>query len=251
MKTINKAFDLLELFLDNGDELTLAELARLSRLNKSTVCRIAATMAKRGYLRQQGRRGAYSLGTKYLDFSGVVKKGLRVRDIAFPFLVELKNKINESVIMVLWDGKEAVIHEIFHSLHTLKVAPDEGTKMPLHCTASGKIILANLKARDFQKYSRDAKLELYTPNTIFDLKELRKQLVDVRLKGVAFDDEEFAAGVRGVSAGLKDNQGNIIGTIGAIAPSVRLSYTRAREIVPDIKSYALRISMELGYKGDL
>jgi IclR family KDG regulon transcriptional repressor len=250
MKTLNKAFDIMELFLDHGNELTLADLARLSRINKSTVCRIAATMAKRGYLRQQGKRGAFSLGTKYLDFSGVVKNGLRVREVAFPFLVELKNRLNESVIIVLWDGKEAVIHEIFHAQHTLKFAPDEGTKMPLHCTASGKIILANLKARDFQKYTRDTRLDSYTPNSINDIQELRKQLVDVRREGVAFDDEEFSIGVRGVSSGLKDNQGNLIGTIGAIGPSVRLTYGRTRGMVPDIKNYALKISRELGYKGD-
>jgi IclR family KDG regulon transcriptional repressor len=250
MKTLNKAFDIMELFLDNGNGLTLAELARLSRLNKSTVCRIASTMTKRGYLKQQGRRGAYSLGTKYLDFSGVIKNQLKVRDVAFPYLIELKNKLNESVIMVLWDGQEAVIHEIFHALHTLKVAPDEGTKMPLHCTASGKIILANLKAREFQKYSRETKLETYTPNTIKDIKELRKQLIDVRAEGVAFDDEEFSLGVRGVSSGLKDNQGNIIGTIGAIGPSVRLTHIRIRDIVPDIKDSALKISRDLGYKGE-
>jgi IclR family KDG regulon transcriptional repressor len=249
MKTLNKAFDIMELFLDSGEELTLAELARLSRLNKSTVCRIVSTMAKRGYLKQPRKWGAYSLGTKYLDYSGVIKNRLKVRDVAFPHLVELKNKLNESVIMVLWDGKEAVIHEIFHALHTLKVAPDEGTKMPLHCTASGKIILANLKAGEFQKYSHDIKLETYTPNTIIDIKELKKQLIVVRQRGVAFDDEEFSLGVRGVSSGIKDNQGNIIGTIGAIGPSVRLTYPSARDIVPEIRSYALRISRELGYKG--
>jgi len=250
MKTLNKAFDIMELFLDHGSDLTLAELASLSRLNKSTVCRIAAAMAKRGYLRQQGKRGAYSLGTKYLDFSGVIKNGLRVREVAFPYLVDLKNKLNESVILVLWDGKEAVIHEIFHALHTLKFAPDEGTKMPLHCTASGKIILASLKAADFQKYARGSHLEAYTSHSIRDIPELRKQLVVIRREGVAFDDEEFAIGVRGVSSGLRDNQGNIIGAIGAIGPGVRLSEARIREMVPDIKNWALKISGELGFKGD-
>jgi DNA-binding IclR family transcriptional regulator len=250
MKTLNKAFDILELFLDHSSELSLAEMANLSRLNKTTICRIASTMVKRGYLKQQRKRGKYSLGTKYLDFSGIIKNGMRIRDTALPYLEELSRALKESVILVLWDGREAVLHEIFHARHALKVAPDEGTRMPLHSTASGKIILAYLKDEDLQKIFKGTKLEIFTANTIIDINDLKKHLSRIRQEGIAYDDEEYSKGVRGVSAALRDSQGAIVGTIGAIGPSVRLTRARMRKTVPVIKSCALEISRELGYRGE-
>jgi IclR family transcriptional regulator, KDG regulon repressor len=248
MKTLNKAFDILELFLDQPKELSLEELAKLSRLNKTTVCRIALTMVRRGYLKQPKKRGKYSLGTKYLDFSGVLKNGMGIRDVALPFLEELSRELQESVILVLWDGREAILHEIFHARHALKVAPDEGTRMPLHSTASGKIILAYLKDEELQKIFKGKKLEISTEKTIANIKELKKQLNGIRREGIAFDDEEFSLGVRGVSAELRDSQGAIVGAIGVIGPSVRLTRDKMRETVPVIKNYALKISKALGYR---
>ena len=107
MKALNKAFDIMELFLDTGDGLAIAKMANLSRLNKSTVCRMATTMVvQRGYLKQHGKKGAFSLATKYLDFDGVIKNGLWVKDVPFHHLVELKNSLSESTNLAPWDKNE-------------------------------------------------------------------------------------------------------------------------------------------------
>lgn len=108
MKTLNKIYDITELFLDPRDKLTMAEMANLSRLNKSTVCRMASTMVNATALNNRGR-GVHSLGTTYLHFSQVIKNGLRVRDVAFPHLVELQNKLIESTILAPWDKNEEVL----------------------------------------------------------------------------------------------------------------------------------------------
>ena len=68
MKSLQKALDILELFLGDEGEISLSDLSKSSGLNKSTVNRIALTLVKRGYLKQENRRGKYSLGIKFLDF---------------------------------------------------------------------------------------------------------------------------------------------------------------------------------------
>jgi len=84
MKAIKKTFDVLELFLNDKDEISLSDLSKLSGINKTTVSRITSTLVKLGYLRQRERRGKYSLGTKFLDFSGYIKTKIRIRDMAIP-----------------------------------------------------------------------------------------------------------------------------------------------------------------------
>ncbi len=249
MKSLQKAIDVMELFLGNEGEVSLSDLSKLSGLNKSTVNRIALTLVKRGYLKQQDKRGKYSLGMKFLDFSGVIKNRIRVRDVAIPHLMKLSRLVNESVIMAIWDGRAAVITETFHANQTLKVVPDEGTTIPLHCTASGKIILANMADEEFGRYYKNKSLERHTPNTITSLNDLKKHIIIVKQEGVAFDDEEFAVGVRSVSSAIINAEGHVVGSAGVLGPSVRLTRDKMRENMPAVKSCALEISRGMGWRG--
>ena len=82
---------------------------------------------------------------------------------------------------------------------------------------------------------------------ITSLAELKKHLLAVRQEGVAYDDEEQYVGVRNVAAVLKDNTGTVVGAIGVISPSVRLSRERMKEIAPDVRDCAGEISRAMGY----
>ncbi len=146
MKSLAKTFDILELFLGDKDELAVTEVSRLLSLNKTTVSRIMSKLTKRGYLRQNGLRGKFALGTMFLEYSGIIKKRLKIRDIAIPHLFDLSRKVQESAMLAVWDPKGYAITETFHASDSsnspLKVVPDEGVTMPLYCTCLGKIFLA-------------------------------------------------------------------------------------------------------------
>jgi DNA-binding IclR family transcriptional regulator len=253
MKSLFKALDILELFWRHQDEMPLAEMSGLSGYDKATVYRIASTLVKRGYLRQEKKRSKYSLGTVFLEFSGIVKGKIRIRDIAIPYLIELSRLVKESVLIAIWDGRDGVFTETFHetsySNGPLKVIPEEGTSIPLHCTSLGKIIIANLSEEEFTKYFKGKQLESRTPNSIVDINVLRHQLPIIKREDIAYDDEEYALGVRGVASGIRNDQGKIVGAICIIGPSVRLSHAALKNIAPTVQKYAMRISRGLGYQG--
>ncbi|MCX7911827.1 MAG: IclR family transcriptional regulator [Dehalococcoidales bacterium] len=246
MTVIQKTFKILELFLDHGDELALEDMARLSGLSKPTVRRIARSLVECGYLRQPVRRGKYSLGWKFLDFSGRVKMYNSIIRLAAPHLMMLKEKVNESVCMAIWDGTNTALCQSFLADHPLRVVPDEGSRLSLHATSLGKAILAELPEHELNFYL-GGKLERYTPNTITDINDLKRHLILVRQEGVAFDEEEYYYGVRSVATTLKNGKGEIVGAIAILGPTVRLSRARLYECVPIIKNSALEISAELGY----
>ena len=254
MKSLTKALDILDLFLDNQGEMALSQIAKLSGLNKTTVSRIVSTLVKHGYLKQKEKRGKYSLGTIYLSFSGVVKSKLQLRSIVIPYLTKLSQQTHESVIIAYGDGSEEVFTETFHDTSqpnskVLRIVPVEGTRMPLHSTATGKILLANMSDEELERYFNNKHLKRYTPNTIMNINDMRNHLIIVRQEGVAFDDEEFSLGVRGVAAGIRDSNDKIVGSIAVVAPSVRLTRAKMRELAPDVKSCAEEISGELGFRG--
>jgi IclR family transcriptional regulator, KDG regulon repressor len=243
MKIVTKACQLLELFLDHGDELSLEELARFSQLNKATTRRIAVALMENGFIKQTHKRGKYSLGMRFLDYSGLIKKNNRVMNAASPYLIKLSQTINESVGLALWDGMKAAVVQYFHANHLLKVVPDEGTRVSMYNSAIGKAILAQFKEDEIDRYLHEP-FQQFTPNTISSPAELKNHLRIVRKEGVAYDDEEFAEGVRSVGVVIKTRSGELVGAINIMGPSVRLSRERLREMVPLLKNCALDISKE-------
>ncbi len=250
MKSLTRALDILELFLHYKTDMSLAELTKLSGENKATVYRIVTDLVSYGYLRQRKKGENYMLGLKYLDFAGYIKSNMKIKDLVIPYLTALGEHVNEAVTIVVRDGNRAITTEIFntsHVYHILKVVPGEGANLPLYCTASGKIILANMSDKEQMEYLTETKLESHTPNTITSPNALRKQLAVIKRDGIAFDYEERHIGVSCISAAIKGSNRDVIGALAVVGPSVRLTRTKIKKLIPEIKSYALKISLELGY----
>lgn len=239
---------MLNLFLANGSGLSLEEITQLSGLNKSTTRRIVLSLVECGFLKQQRKRGKYSLGMKFLDYAQAVKKNNPIMDIAAPYLTEMGQIIDETVSLAVWDGRTAIICQSIHPTHPLRVTSYEGTMAGLHYNSLGKAILAEIPEEELNRLLPDD-LTRYTHNTITDINDLKKQLMMVRQEGVAIDDEEGFIGIRGIAATLRNNEGKVVGAITILGPSIRLTREKLRECVPMVKETALKISRALGYGG--
>jgi IclR family transcriptional regulator, acetate operon repressor len=251
IKSINKAFDILEAFLTHPNELTLTDIAQISGINRPTANRIISNLVTRGYLIQKEKRGKYALGHIFFSYSGNLKRENKLRDIARHYLMSLSDFLDESIIMSYGDIYEGIFTETFHGENrknkSIKIIPDEGYGMPLHCSCAGKLYLAELSEADFNKYFSSRPLQGFTQNTIVDLTILKKMLSIVKREGVSYDDEEYSIGVRSVGAGIRNSDGNLVATIAVIAPSPRLPLPKMKEIAATIKTSAMQISTEIGY----
>lgn len=253
-KSLSKALDILVLFLNSKEELSLSEICNSTGLNKSTVSRLTSTLVEYDFLKQPEFRGRFSLGTIYLGFSGLIKSRIPLRKVAIPYLLKLSGRIGEAVVIAYGNGSQRVFSESYYdaSVHTpLLIAPDENTAMPLHSTAIGKIMLAYMSDGEVEKYFNDNKLDKNTSNTIVDMKEFKSQLAIVRQQGVAYDFEEFQTGTRGVASGIRGDEGSLIGGIAVVAPAVRFPSNQLQDIANEVKSCANEISIAMGFRGNL
>lgn len=248
MNALQKVTDILELFLGNDEQLSLAELSKLSGLNKSTIYRIASYLVRKGYLKQVEKRGKYSLGMRFLDFSTVIKERVKIRDIAARYLIELKQIVKESSGLVVWDGQEATLIDTFSSNSVLRATPSEVSRLSLHATSAGKIFLSDMANEQLDAYMKKAELQKFTSRTITDHEELKKELISVRRQGLAYDIDEHVLGISSIAAGIRDNSGNIVGAAIVVAPSVRFTRQRLKQAVPHLQNCAGDISRELGWK---
>lgn len=249
MTALQKVTDILEIFL-NHEELSVAELSKLSGLNKSTIHRIASYLVKKGYLKQAEKRGKYSLGTKFLDFSAAIKERVKIREIVTRYLIDLKQTVEESCGLVIWDGQEATLIDTIAYNSALRASPGEVSRLPLHATSAGKIFLSNMTTEQLEKYLDAKSLEQYTPKTITDKILLRKELILVKQEGLAYDTDEHIIGISSIGTGIKDIDGNINAAVVIIAPTARFTRDKMKKVTPHLKKYAIDISRDLGWKGN-
>lgn len=246
-KTITKTVSLLKLFINHPGGLTVADMSDLLHMNKATVRRIADELVKCNLLEKPYKRSAYNLGMLFLDFSKVLKASNLVVEIAMPYLTKLTRELKETSSLALWDGTTAIIYQSIYPAHSLKATINEGVINALHFTCLGKAILAELPDAEVERYCRRG-MEKMTAKTITDPAVFKRHLAEIHQAGIAYDDEEYEAGIRGVAAVIKSAEKHVVGAICILGPSLRLSYDTLKTYGALVKKDALSISHELGYK---
>jgi DNA-binding IclR family transcriptional regulator len=251
MDSINKALEIFEVFLKSDDELSINDVSKLSGINSGTVHRITSILVGRGYVIQPKRRGKYSLSTaKVVEFARIVQHKLKIKQIAAPYLRELSQTVDEAVAMANLLGHVAFNIVIINPDHIINLRPDSAT-LSLYSTGLGKIFLAYMSDKEFEEYTQKVKLKPRTQNTVVNVKDLKKQLEQIRRNGVAFEDEEHDLGIKTVSAPVWDCENNLVAAISVVGPAVRLTSQKMSKIAPIVKTYARKISQAMGYNENL
>jgi IclR family transcriptional regulator, KDG regulon repressor len=248
LDAINKALEILDLFLHSDNDLSINDVSEQTKITYPTAHRITSILVKRGYLLQLEKRGKYSVHPARLsDFIGIIRKKLNVRTIASPYLQDLSQTVNEAVLLAVRRGYTAINIDVVNRGRLLNLTPDTAT-LPLYCTGAGKIFLAYLSEKEFQAYVNGLIMTKKTSNTIVDKDALVKQMNEIRRTGVAFDDEENEIGLRSIAAPLRDWEGRVVATISIIGPTARINKQKLAELAPVMKDYALRISQAMGVR---
>lgn len=249
MNALDKVINIIEAFLIDGDDLRLADLCRITGMNKSTAYVIAQKLVERGYLTQNGKGGSYFLSARFIELGNTVSHKLKVGDIALPYMTELNEEIDETVELCVRDGKYGAIISTVRANRLLSASGTGrwSARMTLHNTAYGKILAAYMNADEWEVIRDSLELVKDTPKTITDLDSLEKHLKMVRAKGVAVDDEETELGIRSVSAPIWDSNGVVIAGVCIIGPKLRIDRAKMTKYQTLIKECGLNISKAMGY----
>ena len=249
IRTLGRSLDILEAILRHGEGVKLVELADMTGLSISTVHRLASFLTKRGYLYRKSKGDKYFLGYKLFLFNAA-RTSMNMQDRAYPFLRKLSDDLSESAVMSVLDGIEQVsIVSINPKNAVLQAVPGAGTKTPLYCTSTGKVLLANMPGERIEYLINTLELTPYTDKTVTDVLQLKREIETIKLDGVAYDDEEYESGIRSIAAPVKDESGNVLAAIAVVGPSVRISSMKMRQLAPIVRSSALEISQSLGLVG--
>jgi IclR family transcriptional regulator, KDG regulon repressor len=242
-----KAAALLRCFDADGQELGVSEFAKRLGITASTAYRLAGTLRQAGLLEQNPESEKYRLGLGIVELTRFVMNGIPVRRLALPHLATLALKSGANANLgILWDDAVLYLARVpspkvqdtyFHS----------GRKVPAHCTALGKALIAALPEADRRALVARLPLPALTQKTITDRRRLDEHLLEVDLRGFAVDSEEHMIRSHCIAAPVRGTGGELVG---AVSLSTTLLDMRPDELlghVPDLLEAARATSYSMGH----
>lgn len=248
-RSVQRVATLLKALAAHADGMALAELSAAADLPESTTWRLLATLIDEGLVeRAADGSGRYLMGLETFRLGSVVLQRLGIGQNVLVNLEELAADTGETVNLGALHGFHVLYLQKVESQHTLRASLAVGTaNVPAHCSASGKMLLAELDPDRRDRLLDDHPLQRSGPNTITDRTELIAELDRIRERGYSVDDMEFGPDIRAVAAPIRDHTGAVIAAVAVAAPSTRLTLDGAHALAPTVTATADRISRKLGH----
>lgn len=240
-----KAFDLLDAIAEMR-EPTLTELSDATGQSRPTTLRILSNLVARGYA-QRDRDGRYSLGVRLMQLGGQAAAGIDLRSLARPALEELHREVQETINLAIPSDHSIVYIDILESARDLRMTATVGMRDGYHSSALGKAILSRYPESMIATAVGPEPLSQKTDKTLQTLTALQAELVLVRERGYAVDDEENEPGARCLAAPVMDQHGVCVGAISISGPSTRITPQRVPTLAARVRDASAVISHRLGY----
>ncbi|MYV47389.1 IclR family transcriptional regulator [Streptomyces sp. SID2888] len=247
---VTRTLDILELFLDGEGTLSAPDIVRKLQLPRTTVHELVSTLVARSYLApvpdQPGRYRLsvrlYQLGSRYAEQLDLAAEGQQVaRSVA--------ETCDETVHVAILEGTTVIYVAKVDSTHAVRMVSAAGRRLPAHCTAVGKMLLASLPESELAARIPDGtELVPMTPHSIPDPAALRSVLAEIRTCGIAVEERESNPDVSCVAAPVRDRSGQVVAALSISVPMIRWSEERRAELEQLAVKGAAELSERLGHR---
>jgi IclR family KDG regulon transcriptional repressor len=249
IQSVSHALDILESFTRTEDELGVTDLAKRLGLHKNNVFRLLATLEHRGYIEQNKSSENYRLGPKTLQIGAIFIEQRECRRQARPILESLMASSGETAVVAVLRGNKVIYMDTVETNRTVRATSRIGAMHPAHCAAVGKAQLAALPTSEIERLYPEMNLSQLTDKSIATLDGLLIELRKIREQGYAFENEEADIDVRSIAVPVRDFSGNVIGAIGIVAPSHRMTeeLLQKGDLISMVKDAGKAISLKMGF----
>ncbi|TDD80794.1 IclR family transcriptional regulator [Saccharopolyspora karakumensis] len=246
---VERAFDVLELFLET-DELSAPEITAQLGLPRTTVHELVGTLNERGYLMPTGRATnkyrlgvrSFQLGSAYAERLDLAREGQLVAE-------EIAERCQETVHVGVREGADVLYVSKVDSSHPVRMVSAVGRRLPAHCTALGKTLLASLPRAEVDEIYSGHKLDAMTEHSITNRKTLRKELDEIAEDGVAREYCESNDSVACVAAPVRDTSGEVVAAMSISVPILRWNDETEAALRDLVREGATALSERLGHTG--
>ncbi|MGA1734460.1 MAG: IclR family transcriptional regulator [Burkholderiaceae bacterium] len=236
---------LLEIIARKDAPFSLQNLVQDTQWPKPSLHRKLAQLEASGLLQRDLKGRHYSTGQRLTQLAENVLLNSTTRAARHRVLRLLVDQAGESCNLTSFSAGEVLYLDRVETAAPLRFYLHSGSRVPAHCSATGKLFLSQMTPSQRQKLWDAGPLERFTERTLVDVHQLEEEITKVRVQGFAIDDEEFLPGLLCIgvlvpSLDSKDNKTNM--GIALQAPKVRFSLERAMQCLPLLQNAAQALS---------
>lgn len=240
-----RALSILETFAGHDGPLGAADVAPKIRVPKATAHRLAVLLEHLGFLRREPGSRRFVAGPRLETLALDVLINSPSRGERHAILEALVEEVAETCNITVLDGNTIVYIDRVEAHWPLRSHFRTGSRVPIHCGASGKLFLSMMSARQRRRFLCAGPLKRYTPRTIVEPDKIEEGLKRVRAEEVALDVEEFLPGLIGLAVPVFDSRRRICATVSMHAPTARHSVEQVLACVPALRRAADAIGRTL------
>lgn len=235
LNTVKKVGPVLELFTPERSEWRMTEIAQALEMPKSSAHSLLSTMADIGLL-STTNQGRYRLGWMLLTLGDRMRVTVDFRSRVQPLMEELAGRLRETVLLAVLDRDQVLYVERAEGTHpTVRLAGVRvGARLPVHCTAVGKVLLADRDPSEVRAIISRAGMKPFTKRSHSTVEDLENDLAHVRSRGAAFDLGEVSPDVFCIAVPVRDHYRSVVAAMSVSVPAYR--FDPSREAVLDALS---------------
>lgn len=240
---LKNACRVMTLLSEDPEPISIADLSKRLEVPRTSMLRILKTLEAEGMIEQVGR--CYVAGAMLLHSGLMALKQNNLRVLAGPILKALSVQTGETAHLAKLAGHKILILEVSDSPNTVRAASQAGTLTDIHCSASGKVMLAHT-VEDVASFMADVPLTARTENTLTTIPELEAEVERTRERGYGLDDIEYVVGVRCLAVPVYGALGDVVAAIGITASITTFTRQRIDLVAEQVKAAAQALSTALG-----
>jgi len=249
MNSIEKALEILLAFTPYNQEMGTVEISRKLGFHKATVSRDVSILNEYGFLKRDPQTKLFKLGQSAIKLGLAVNQSIsnNLISIAKPFIDDLRTRLGETIVLEVLSGDRTIMGYIAEGPGPIRIKGNVGDHRPVHAAAGAKAILAFAPPEVQDKLLVD-NLERYTPNTVTDKKVYKKQLIEIKKCGFAFDNNEVNIGINAVGVPVFNYEKTPVAAVVVAGLAHGITWEESSPIVSSLKDTAAKISARLYYE---
>lgn len=237
-----RLFSLLEVVASKDQYFSLQSLVEETNIPKPTLHRMLQQLESAGLLERSVDSRQYGTGVRLRKLAENLLLNDTFHGARHGVLRALVNEVGESCNLTALSGSEVMYLDRVETPAPLRFYLHSGSRVPVHCSASGKLFLASMTPVQRQRLLGHAPLEAFTPKTLTHLEALEEEIKQVKRQGFALDNEEFLPGLMCVAVLVPSPEGRSNLCVAVQAPIMRLTPDKALGLLPALQRAADALS---------
>jgi IclR family pca regulon transcriptional regulator len=237
MAGLAKGLAIIEAFGPSQPTLTVAEAARLTGITRSAARRCLLTLMELGYLGHDGR--LFRPLPRLVRLGGAYLGGSRLVEASRPMLAAAQDATGESISLAVLEGNCALFVARAETRRIVSTGVRVSARLPLWCSATGRVLLAALRADQVAAILDSQSFTPFTPRTLTDLADIHAAIAAAGEQGYAISDEELELGMRSMAVPIRGSGRRVLAALSVSASTARVSVTSMRQnFLPVLRQHA-------------